>query len=262
MKFAKVPSNSDFPGSKANSEQPARMTSTATATVLAIPELLENILLHVNMRRLFTLQRINCTSHDVIASSKALRRILSLEYSMPGRTEHHPILNTLFVESDEILFPVKFTGDGEMQLTFDLCGEWSQFFPDELFSSEDLSSWPLTANGSWRATKIFSQPNPFALRLHCQARPELQGFTWSDGTTSSRLGDLADAQANLVTEMMKDLLGQIETPDSLIPKVIARLERVKSVKSTVWLVENGRAPDELATRHTARLRGPSRQREV
>ena len=49
------------------------------AQVLAIPELLENILVHADVVQLFAMQRVNPTFHDVIAGSKSIRCRMLLE---------------------------------------------------------------------------------------------------------------------------------------------------------------------------------------
>ncbi|KAK5128429.1 hypothetical protein LTR85_003097 [Meristemomyces frigidus] len=66
------------------------MTSSAAASaVFAIPELLENILLHLTsfgkpapwvIKRLFRLRRVNCAFRDVMATSPSLRRTMFLHH--------------------------------------------------------------------------------------------------------------------------------------------------------------------------------------
>lgn len=47
--------------------------------VFGLPELLENILMHLPVEKIFSFQRINSTFHDTVKDSKDVRKAMCLE---------------------------------------------------------------------------------------------------------------------------------------------------------------------------------------
>lgn len=63
--------------------------ATPSEKVLALPELLENILHYLDVKQLFVIQRVNSTFKSTISTTKSLRRIIFLE-PYDGPTHPHP----------------------------------------------------------------------------------------------------------------------------------------------------------------------------
>ena len=97
---------------------------TAAARVAGIPELLENILLHLPLRDLFLAQRMNRTARNIIEKSTQIQQALFLRPYGPGPVTvlgaQHPVMEC---ESKEVCEPEEWGGCMPQGKTGDIC--WS-----------------------------------------------------------------------------------------------------------------------------------------
>ncbi|KAK5128434.1 hypothetical protein LTR85_003102 [Meristemomyces frigidus] len=64
--------------------------ATAAQRVMALPELLENILQHLERKQLFVIQRLNMTLNQAVSESKTLRHIMFLEPTVVEKATKAP----------------------------------------------------------------------------------------------------------------------------------------------------------------------------
>ena len=92
---------------------------TAAARVAGIPELLENILLHLPLRDLFLAQRMNRTARNIIEKSTQIQQALFLRPYGPGPVTvlgaQHPVMEC---ESKEVCEPEEWGGRYLLELPY------------------------------------------------------------------------------------------------------------------------------------------------
>jgi len=80
------------------------MTSTAATQVFGLPELLETILLHLDTKQLFAVQRVSQDFRDTNAGSKKLQRnMLLLALTQQANSYVYPPLNSLLTAGVPLL---------------------------------------------------------------------------------------------------------------------------------------------------------------
>ena len=170
-------------------------TTNAAAKVFAIPELLEDILLHLDMKQLFSLQRVNSSFHGTIKKSSPLRQKMWLDTGVANGWTKNAV-NPLFLDKTDrgVLYPVLFVGGECLPVIDPNTGDLFVDITVRVKFDMDMSQaehtrWPILQQGSWRKTKLS--------RCNCSinVRQAIDGssiFQTRPLGTGDTLGDLAD----------------------------------------------------------------------
>ena len=150
------------------------MTTSAAARVLAIPELLEMILLHLSMpalidsitatptiQELFAVQRVNATFRNMIQQSMKLRRVMYLD-PLRGHEDGETGLNPVCIRPDTIISPLS------LYVHPPTFGPKSpKFYCRARFNINEEHKWEglLIAERSWRQMKLINDSRPVIVDL-------------------------------------------------------------------------------------------------
>lgn len=154
--------------------------ATAAATVFNIPELLENVLLHVDPFQLYVLQAVNSTFRSVIVNTKPIRKRMHLEQSKPyhqSRDLRH-FLRDKRITAITQPFTITWHPACHEDLDVELSCKWSQdqesrYRWNRFWRKEMACMQP----GSWRGIRI-GQPEVFPIdEWDCVKTVDICGFS-------------------------------------------------------------------------------------
>lgn len=147
---------------------------SAAAKVLAVPELMENILLNLPLSRLFTLQRVNSTFKGVIAGSIAIRRRMFLEpLQLNDFDEANQLLSDKLLRQATYPFVLRFEDDGAPYIEgpfvdAELSCSW--MYSNKNANGKDLfyNHTKSESNATWRAIRVPQDSEGFVVAISCE----------------------------------------------------------------------------------------------
>ena len=202
-----TPSKSSFGLPYITLQELTAATDTATnaaAKVFAVPEIVEGILTQVDMKRLFTVQRVCTTFRDIINQSKQLRRIMWLDNADDKKLDDAALNPVCHNRSRKgTLYPLD-VSIGGFNPHKDEAGETIGYdcclgagLRVKNIHSTDLDRYSYRKQGSWRGTKVFSHTWPIRL----ETSPPIwkpKDLLLLPGATLGDLADLVDCEVNRV----------------------------------------------------------------
>ena len=186
---------------------------TSTSTVFNIPELAEAILSHLSLHDLLTMDNINHSFHNLISSSPALQRILTLETELSAATNSpeaiQAALDRLSITHDHILdfYPFTFSGceliettapsgtERSLKLLYAIC-------PDQISVSnvqrqiwaeyQCLRSQARLVGSSWKEIKVARMPLDVDIAVYHSSLGSFETLKYCLGEAKRGLGDVAE----------------------------------------------------------------------
>lgn len=178
--------------------------SSAASKTVGIPELLESILVHADLKSLFVFQRVSKTFQATINRSRRIRQAMFLEH-LPSEDSSPLKLNPLcrYYDRDgncSRLFPTTIyqlsqttvpSGDLEVHLGASNDRQWLR---EQNFCCE-IVSLPIADDGNWRKMKAYNKPCTMKVSILGEEGNQVKGDT---------LGDLADYLIDVLIEEIED----------------------------------------------------------
>ncbi|KAK4542616.1 hypothetical protein LTR36_006664 [Oleoguttula mirabilis] len=166
--------------------------ASAAAKVFNIPELLENILLHLSMRQLFVkqlfvVQRVDWKFQGVITGSEKLRRLMFLAHKLPHKhgvrqTRFNPLLRDGGIPLLACLyFFLHYEGAINPRPSIDAAFHFD-------VSEQEMRELEASRDSSWRSTRLVAGAEKADIDLLVRAGDSVT----SDSSTLETVGQLAD----------------------------------------------------------------------
>lgn len=172
-------------------------STPAAAKVIGVPELLENILLHLGMQQLFVVQRVNRTFKEVIRGSRRLQHAMFLLHDDRQRGDNmpnppNPILDGCLPFLGRFDFKSRDISRDLVCLDFEESRRMTEL---------DLSAYAGAKGQSWRQTKVTAAPAKLTICLNESGGIAGMGRTFYSvgGQRYEDLGEVADWLALMIT---------------------------------------------------------------
>lgn len=215
-------------------------------TVFGVAELAEKILLHLDYKQLFAVERVSRKMQSAMQTSKKLRRIMFLEAALcdkRGDTRMillNPILRdqTLRLPSSKVAFPFACISDGVFHVSCERRDDWRA--PWQQFMGQDppTSGYDSKALPSWRHMRMVANSSTVVVNPGFGFKTGSKETQWDVGAQGHpTLGELADWLDTVPHDEKKpEVVGLSSGKEAYAANKI-RAQEVASIHKTIEYIE-------------------------